>query len=96
MIKLKSLIRENNIPAPEEPPVILGAIWPDGELKALRGETEVSRHPREWLSCNKWRYVPEIHYLNWYEEPTPMEKEIVIDYLTTHGFNVKYSKVYSM
>lgn len=91
--KQSTPIEETNM---ELPPVILGAIWPDEEIKAIKGVNDDSRHPFEWSACKKWRYVPEIHYLTWWERPTPIEKELVQTYLGSKGFKVKRSVVLTL
>lgn len=91
--KQSTPIEETNI---ELPPVILGAIWPDEEIKAIKGVNDDSRHPFEWSACKKWRYVPEIHYLTWWERPTSIEKELVQTYLDSKGFKVKRSAVLTL
>ena len=77
----------------EMPAVLLGAIWPDEEIKVVRGEDENARHPFNWSACNKWRYVPEIHYLTWWSTPSSNESMLVKDYLEAHGFPVKRSAI---
>lgn len=78
-----------------DPAVILGAIWPDGEIKAKPGMSDDARHPTAWSACNKWRYVPDIEYLNFYESPTDEERMLVKDFLERHGYTIKYLNVYT-
>lgn len=75
------------------PPVVLGGIWEDGDIKAVAGENDLSRHPSGWVSCNKWRYVPEIEYLNFWEDPTDTERMMVRDFLERKGYKVSYVNV---
>lgn len=89
MIKLKSLIIESrNLPA-----VLLGAIWPDEEIRMVRGMTDNARHPFNWSACIKWRYVPDMEYLTWWTSPSPIENTLVRHYLDGHGFPVNNSAV---
>jgi putative nucleotidyltransferase with HDIG domain len=79
----------------DAPPVILGAISSYGEIKAVAGMDDNSKHPPEWRSYDKWRYVPDIEYLNFWETPSDKEKELVKDYLESRGYPVKYFNVYT-
>lgn len=69
-------------------PLLLGAIWPDGEIKIIKGEDEHSRHPFNWSACNKFRYMPDIKYLFWWERPSDRESELVKDKLSQYGYTV--------
>lgn len=84
----QSQLRKHNLVESLVPSVLLGAIWPDEEIKVIRGEDENARHPFNWSACNKWRYVPEIKYLTWWERPSDREKELVKGYLEDKGFPV--------
>jgi len=98
MIKLKLLLIPEifeNKPVKEviNPAVILGAIWPDGEIRSINGMSDAAKHPIVWLSCNRWRYVPELKYLTWWEEPSNKEVELVKYYLESKGYVVDYCAV---
>lgn len=69
-------------------PILLGAIWPDEEIKIIKGEDEHSRHPFNWSACNKFRYIPDIKYLFWWERPSDRESELVKDKLSQYGYTV--------
>ncbi len=82
--------------ARRDPEVILGAIWPNEDIRANMEYTDDARHPASWSACKRWRYVPEIHYLTWWELPTPMELDMVKDYLEVRHYPVKKSVVLTM
>ncbi len=97
MIFLKNLLSETIINKySRTPPLILGAIWPDGEIKAIVGKDDASTHPANWKSANTWRYVPDIKYLNFWQEPSNKEKDIVKDYLKQKGYSVEYINIYTI
>ena len=62
------------------PPVLLGAVNSSHEVEAIPGD-ENSRHPFKYNTWLKWRYVPEIQYLSWWETPDETENIMVRDYL---------------
>ena len=78
------------------PPVVLGAVNPSLEVMSINGVDDYSRHPLTWSIYSKWRYVPEIEYLYWWESPTEEEKLLTIDYLERKGYNVRKSSVLTM
>lgn len=78
------------------PPVVLGAINPSHEVMSVNGVDDFSRHPMNWGAYLKWRYVPEIQYLYWWEAPSDEEKMMVIDYLERKGYKVRKSATLTM
>lgn len=78
------------------PPVILGAIKPDHEVVSINATNDFQRHPPNWAIYLKWRYVPEIQYLYWWELPSDLEKDIAIDYLEHKGYRVLKSVILTM
>jgi tRNA nucleotidyltransferase/poly(A) polymerase len=78
----------------EAPAVVLGAITQDHDVMAKNGYDDYARHPAEWNRHKRWRYVPELKMLNWWEQPTADEKMLVNDYLTSKGYDVKLNSVY--
>ena len=100
MIKLKQLLSESTLTRLGEklgssPEVILGMLEPDGNVKAIDGRDELAKHPWNWLTGNKWRYVPDMEFLNWYEDPSDDDSKIVKDYLKKRGFVVRYVSCYT-
>ena len=98
MIKLKQLLSESTLARLREnsdPAVVLGILEPDGNIKAINGKGDLSRHPWNWLTGNKWRYVPDMEFLNWYEDPSEDDSNIVKDYLKNRGFVVRYVSCYT-
>lgn len=89
MIKLQSLLLEA-----EQPAVILGAVTQDLDVVARPGYSDVARHPEEWNRHKRWRYVPEIEMLGWWESPTEEEVVMVKDYLTKKGYPVTLHYTY--
>ena len=79
-----------------DPPVILGAINASHEVESIKGEDETSRHPFKYNTWTKWRYVPEIQYLSWWEKPDETEDMMVRDYLERHGYKVDRVNVITM
>lgn len=80
----------------ELPPVVLGAINPSHDVMSVNGVDDYSRHPMNWGAYLKWRYVPEIQYLYWWESPSDEEKMMVIDYLERKGYTIRKSSVMTM
>ena len=78
----------------QTPDLILGAITQNHDILATKRYTDDARHPAEWSRHSRWRYVPEIQMLNWWEPPTEEEKMLVKDYLTSKGYPVKLNYVY--
>lgn len=79
----------------ELPPIVLGAIKPDHDVISING-TDTGRHPHNWGIYTRWRFIPEIGYLSWWEMPSDEEKMMVIDYLERKGYVVKKSSVITM
>jgi hypothetical protein len=94
---LGDIVKEDEIVAESNatPAVILGAILPDGEIKAKSAMSDTARHPFEWSACNKWRYVPDMQFLNFWEEPSSTDQLMVKDFLERHGYAVQYVNVYT-
>lgn len=88
-IKLKELLSET------DHSVWFGAIWPDETIRAIKTNDKNARHPQEWQSCVKWRYVPEIEYLNWWETPSKKEEMLVHDYIERRGHKIEHVNVYT-
>lgn len=78
------------------PPVVLGAINPSHDVMSVNGVNDYSRHPMNWGAYLKWRYVPEIQYLYWWESPSDEERMMVIDYLERKGYDVRKSAILTM
>jgi len=101
MIKLKSLISKRFFYKLEESlktaEVVLGVVHKDGEIMAIPGNNDMARHPEthDFRTGNKFRYVPEIQYLSFWEYPTDEEREIVGKFLEQHGLEIKYVNVYT-
>lgn len=74
--------------------VVLGTVFPNGDVRAVAGDSDVARHPADW-SGNRWRYVPDIEMLNFWEEPSEKENVAVRKYLQQHGLEVKLFNVYT-
>ena len=97
MILLKKILIDSIINKySKTPPLILGAIWPDGKIKAIAGTDDNSKHPPIWKNANTWRYVPDMKYLNFWQEPSDKEKDIVKDYLSQNGYSVEYVNIYTV
>lgn len=94
IIRLKSLLPRHILKENEDTNfLILGTIWPNDDIKAFKTKNLDSHHPFDWLSGNKWRYVPEIKTLSWWEEPTPVQLDMVKDWLDRRGYKVEHSMV---
>ena len=78
------------------PDVLLGAINASHEVEVVKGDNENARHPFKYNTWLKWRYVPEIQYLSWWEKPDEMEDLMVRDYLERHGYKVKLVNIMTM
>lgn len=92
IIKLKDLLPKYILKENDESSfLILGAIWPNDDIKAFKTKNLDSHHPFDWLSCNKWRYVPEMKLISWWEDPTPVQLDMVKDWLDSRGYPVENS-----
>jgi putative nucleotidyltransferase with HDIG domain len=78
----------------EGPDVLLGEITQDHDVMAVKGYSDSSKHPAEWNRHKRWRYVPELGMLGWWEPPDDTEKMMVKDYLTKKGYPVKIHYTY--
>jgi hypothetical protein len=78
------------------PPVVLGAINPSHDVMSINGVDDYSRHPMNWGAYLKWRYVPELQYLYWWESPSDEENMMVVDYLERKGYTIRKSSVITM
>jgi len=68
---------------------ILGAIDAWGDVFGRMVYDDDSKHPYEWRSYKRWRYIPEIGLLHWWETPDESEKEIVEEWLENKGYEIK-------
>jgi len=80
----------------DAPPVVLGAINPSHDVMSVNGVDDYSRHPMNWGAYLRWRYVPELQYLYWWESPSDEESMMVVDYLERKGYKVRKSKTLTM
>ena len=87
MILLKKLLWEIF----DAPAVVLGAVKPDHDVVAVTSNDDYGRHPQEWVIYLKWRYVPDLQTIYWWEPPEEIDKELAKDYLTKRGFSVRKS-----
>lgn len=94
MIKLTSLMPKRIFSEGMDPAVILGIAYNDGEdIRSIEGYHDLARHPQSWSSGNRWRYVPEIQYLNFWETPTDNERVAVKKHLQDNGYTIRYVNV---
>lgn len=92
----QSQLRQHGLTESVTPSVILGAINAHHDVFSVNGHDENSRHPHDWNPYLRWRYVPEIQMLNWWEKPDHAEDALVRDYLERKGFRVKLVNVYTI
>ncbi len=72
--------------------VLLGANWADGKISYVVSHDSYGRHPASMIRAdNRWRFVPEINYLAWWVKPSEEEKELVANYLSDKGYEVKHN-----
>ena len=75
--------------------VVLGTVFPDGEVRAMAGHSDTARHPHEW-GGNRWRYVPDLEMLNWWGDPSSKEDASVREFLKKNGLHVKMTSVFTV
>lgn len=93
MIKLKDLLLEN---LDEPMNVLIGAIFPNGEIQSKFRPVEDSRHNYEWRTnpdIIRWKYIPMFHMLSWSNFPNNEQDKAVRDYLISKNKDFTVMKV---